>query len=156
ANGKLLVGTDGGIWRLDNPDTPTWTDLNGNLQITQFVGIALDSVHPINPGDPAIAFGGSQDNGTEKFTGSTSSNQIDDGDGGFVRVDPSNPQTVYHTFFYPDSNFLERSDDGGITWAPKTTGINTADPGNFYPHYVIDPSNSARLLFGTNRVYATN
>src|SRR5206468_9783539 len=63
ANGRLLDGNDGGIWRLDNPNVGSihWTDLNGNLQITQFYGIALD---PINP---AIIFGGSQDNGTEKY-----------------------------------------------------------------------------------------
>src|SRR5262249_51623301 len=62
-NGKLLVGTDGGIWRLDVQSPITWTDLNGNLSTIQFTGIALD------PANPAIAIGGSQDNGTEKFTG---------------------------------------------------------------------------------------
>jgi photosystem II stability/assembly factor-like uncharacterized protein len=157
ANGKLLVGTDGGLWRLDNPDPANlhWTDLNGNLQITTFNGIALDPIHPINPGDPAIAFGGSQDTGTERFLGSTSWNLVAEGDGGFVRIDPSDPQTVYHTFFYPDNGFLERSDDGGITWTPKTTGIDTADQGNFYVPYVMDPSNPARLLLGTDRVYET-
>jgi photosystem II stability/assembly factor-like uncharacterized protein len=155
ANGKLLDGNDGGVWRLDNanPASIQWTDLNTNLQTNQFVGIALDPVKPINPGDPAVAYGGTQDNGTDKFTGSTSWTHIADVDGGFVRVDASNPQTVYHTFFYPYNGFLERSDNGGVTWAPKTAGINTADPGNFYIPYVTDPSNPARLLLGTNRVY---
>ena len=46
-----------------NAGSVAWSNLNGNLQITQFTGIAL---HPTNPD---IAYGGSQDNGTEKFTG---------------------------------------------------------------------------------------
>src|SRR5262249_22263160 len=65
--GRLLDGNDGGIWRLDDPNAVRnsftnnihWTNLNGDLQITQFTGIAL------HPTDSLIAFGGSQDNGTE-------------------------------------------------------------------------------------------
>src|SRR5262249_49484807 len=68
ANGKLLAGNDGGIWRLSDPTIPVpgsnppsppynihWTNLNANLQTIQFTGIA------INPLDPNIAYGGSQD-----------------------------------------------------------------------------------------------
>ena len=42
---RLLVGNDGGIWRLENTTPPSlataqWTDLNGNfLQITTFNGL---------------------------------------------------------------------------------------------------------------------
>src|SRR5207245_212288 len=121
AAGRLLDGNDGGLWRLDNP-TPSnirWTDLNGPenqaLAITQFTGIALD------PHDPKVFYGGSQDNGTEKAAGALAWDHTADGDGGFVRVDCANPKTVYHTFQYPldtpDHKFLERSDDGGITWS---------------------------------------
>jgi photosystem II stability/assembly factor-like uncharacterized protein len=150
ANGKLLVGNDGGIWRLDsldtttNPPTPTWTDLNGNLNITTFVGIALDH------NNPGVAYGGSQDNGREKFTGDTAWQHIQDGDGGIIHVDPNNSQTVYGEFF---GISLQRSDDGGATWTDKTTGIGSNDISNFYVPFVIDPSNSNRLILGTNRVY---
>src|SRR5262249_50820939 len=62
ANGDLIAGNDGGVWRLASdlaaPDL-TWDDLNTNLDITQFYSIAVD---PTN-----TAYGGSQDNGTEKF-----------------------------------------------------------------------------------------
>ena len=73
---RLLDGNDGGVWRLENPSTAgststtdnsaniQWTDLNTNLDTIQFTGIAL------HPTDPKIAYGGSQDNGTEKYTGS--------------------------------------------------------------------------------------
>jgi photosystem II stability/assembly factor-like uncharacterized protein len=146
ANGLLLDGNDAGIWRLDNPDVGTihWTDLNTNLQITTFIGIALD------PSDPTIAYGGSQDTGTEKYTGDPAWYQVRPNDGGYVRVDPANPLTVYHEFF---GTSLERSDDGGATWTTKASGI--AGNGNFYEPYVLDPSNPTRLVLGTNRVFET-
>ena len=63
----------GGIWRLNNPRaltaTPTWADLNGDLQITQLTGIALD------PNNPAVAYGGSQDTGMA-ITRSTASQKL--------------------------------------------------------------------------------
>jgi hypothetical protein len=183
ANDQLIAGNDGGVWRLDlyqsfpnpNANGPVWDDLNSNLEITQFTGIALD------PTDPNVAYGGSQDNGTEKFTGSflQSWTRLADGDGGFVRVDPSDPQRVYHTFNYPflppalsDLNlfgawpdFFQRSQDGGAHWENKRSGIPTNDNFNGYTPYVIDPSvdpnnpqrflNPGRLLLGTNRLYET-
>jgi photosystem II stability/assembly factor-like uncharacterized protein len=148
ANGKLLDGNDGGIWRLDNPARGSvhWADLNTNLQLTQYIGIALD------PTSAGIVYGGSQDNGTTKFTDALSWQLIRGGDGGFVRVDPSNPSTVYHDF----GNFsLERSDNGGVTWVSVTNGINRSDPSSTYVPYVLDPANPSRLLLGTNRVYET-
>jgi hypothetical protein len=151
ANGKLMVGTDGGIWRLDDPSTITWTDLNSNIDTIQFTGIALD------PTNPSIAIGGSQDNGTEKFTGNIGWTLSQFGDGGFVQIDQSNPNIIYHTFPYSpgEDGFLERSDDGGLTWTGKTSGINTNNDGNFYVPYVMDPSNSSRLVLGTDHVYET-
>jgi photosystem II stability/assembly factor-like uncharacterized protein len=148
AGGHLLDGNDGGIWRLDDATRANlhWTDLNTNLQLTQYIGIA------VNPADPSIAYGGSQDNGTSEFTGTPAWTLIRAGDGGFVRIDPANPRTVYHEFFNID---LERSDDGGFTWVQKTTGINHSDPSNTYIPYVMDPANPQRLLLGTNRVYET-
>jgi hypothetical protein len=150
ASGLLLDGNDGGIWKLDNPAVGSihWTNLNGNLSTLEFIGIALD------PNNPNIVYGGTQDNGTLKTTGSLGWNTLQGGDGGFVRVDQSNPSTIYHTFTGDGAGFFKRSDDGGTTWATKTTGIN-ADPSNFYVPYVVDPSNSARLVLGTNRVYET-
>jgi photosystem II stability/assembly factor-like uncharacterized protein len=46
-SGRLYVGNDGGIWR--TPDAAeSWTNLNGNLAITQFYpGF---SAHPTNAG----------------------------------------------------------------------------------------------------------
>jgi len=152
ANGKLLEANDGGIWRLSNPTLGSleWSDLNGNMQITQFIGIAMD------PANVERAYGGSQDNGTKMFTGVLGWTAIRGGDGGQFRVDPSNPLILYHTFQYPrGSGTWERSDNGGATWAVKQNGINTTEPGNFYVYLVLDPANPSRLLTGTDRVYET-
>jgi photosystem II stability/assembly factor-like uncharacterized protein len=151
ANGKLLDGNDGGIWRLDNPDPKNvvWADINANLNTITFTGIALD------PTNPSIAYGGSQDNGTEKFTGSVGWTQFGKNDGGYVRVDPSNPSTVYFTYNHSSASWFLRSDDGGTTAESLMYGINPNEPANFYVPYVMDPSNSSRLVLGTNRVYET-
>ncbi len=148
-NGLLVDGNDGGVWRLDNPTVGMihWTDLNGNLQITQFTGIAI---HPTNLN---IAFGGSQDNGTEKYTGSTAWNQVRGGDGGFVRIDPTNPIRVYGEF---TGVSLFRSDDGGSTFSSKSAGIAThSGHVSFYVPYVLDPSNSNPVVLGTDFVNQT-
>ena len=148
ANGSLLEGNDGGIYRLVNPNPGhiQWASLNGStLSITQFVGIDL------NVYDRNIAFGGSQDNSTEKYTGNLGwRTQVLGGDGGWTRIDPVNPNIIYgETQGYN----LQRSDDNGRTFHSKLSGINTSDPANFYIFYTLDPSNPARLLYGTNRVY---
>lgn len=161
---KLLDGNDGGLWRLETPyanpgagstvniNAVAWTDLNTNLDTVQFTGIAL------HPTDPKTAYGGSQDNGTEKTTGALAWTTIRGGDGGFARVDQSSPQTVYHEYY---GISLERSDDGGLTWNGKSNGINPTDPeppdgedpAAFYVPYKLDPANQSRVIYGTNHVY---
>jgi photosystem II stability/assembly factor-like uncharacterized protein len=146
ATGKLLDGNDGGVWRLDNaaPGSTQWTDLNSNLQLTAFNSIALD------PQSLDVAYGGSQGNGTEQFAGSSVWTQVLAGNGGFVRVDPTNPSTVYAEL---TGTSLVRSDDGGSTWSSVHAGIS--GPADTYEPYTIDPSNSSRLVLGTNRVWET-
>jgi hypothetical protein len=153
AAGRLLDGNDGGIWRIADPKGPTWTDINGNLQLTEFISIALD------PSNPDIAYGGSQDNGSEKFTGTLGWTLIGGGDGGNIRVDPRHAATVYSTTYGGDSVSLVRSDNGGVagSWKLATTGISHTDAagngfGNPLP-YELDPSNPSRLVLGTNTVY---
>ncbi len=175
ADGKLLDGNDGGIWRLENPlvanptppasdtdasgDNINWTDINGNLNTIQFTGIALD------PSNAGIAYGGAQDNGTSKLAGGVW-NQVVGGDGGFSRVDASNPQTVYQEFY---GISLSRSDDGGQNFYSKINGINTDDPSPnfnqtaafgtslepaaFYVPYKLDPLNTSHVVYVTDHVY---
>jgi photosystem II stability/assembly factor-like uncharacterized protein len=156
ANGNLLDGNDGGIWRLTDATVGAiaWQDINGNLSTLQATGIG------ISPTDPNIAFLGTQDNGTSKFTGALPWDLSDPegGDGGFVRVDPSNPNTIYHTFAGDTPPFfVRRSDDNGATWIDINTGLNPngTDKSDFYVPYQIDQSNSSRLILGTDHLYET-
>jgi len=149
AAGRLLDGNDGGAWRLDDPSVLTWANLNTNLQITQFIGIAL---HPTNAN---IAYGGNQDTGTIRFQGTLQWQRLLRGDGGTDAVSTSDPNRVYQITRISASspNIFRRSTNGGNTWSTKVTGIDPADPKNFYPPFAMDPVNSNRLLLGTNRIY---
>jgi IPT/TIG domain/Sortilin, neurotensin receptor 3, len=151
ANGKLLDGDDGGIYRLENPMAPSWSDLNGNLETIQFQGIGL------HPTDINKAIGGSQDNGTELFTGSALWTETDGGDGGFAKFSPTDGSRAYHQIPVASfgTNFFRRSDDGGNTWVTKTSNIFSDTTQKFYAPFVIDPGNGNRVLYGTTRVWET-
>ena len=156
AAGNFLDGNDGGIWKLDNATVGSihWTDLTANIQVTQFVGIAVAA------NDATNVFGGSQDNGTSQSNASSTVwTQRLGGDGGQVVFSPNNPQRMYHDApvgSFGNANFFQRSDDGGSSWNGKVNGISTTDGRDFYPPFVIDPNSYGgfdRLLLGTNRVY---
>jgi hypothetical protein len=152
--GRYLDGCDGGIFRFD-PAASRWTSLNGRptapgasgaLNTNQFVGVAL------HPTDPNVVYGGTQDNGVDKFNDNYGWTLIFSGDGGFTRVDPQNPNTVYSTYVF--LNIL-KSTNAGASFSTVVNGISASEPIEFYPYFVIDPTNGQRLLVGTNRVYET-
>jgi photosystem II stability/assembly factor-like uncharacterized protein len=176
ANNKLLDGNDGGIWRLFDPslDDPNqqdphllhWTNLNGNLQITQFMGIALDPRAGSEGQD--IAYGGTQDTGIQRFQ----DNPLDPddsrrwrrllrGDGGAGAVSVAQPNRLYQIARVNEEGpFFRRSNTQGNTWNSPSdslmTGITVHDA-NFYLPLVLDPSDptSNRLLLGTKQMYET-
>ncbi len=164
ANGALLDGNDGGIWRLDNPTANpdetaiAWDNLNSNLNTIQFEGIGLD------PTDDSIALGGSQDNGAERFTDNLGWTQVDNsdgpGDGGSVKFSNQNPDRVYRVApvdSFGDLSFFRVSNDGGKTWTAAANGLGFfgSSPQNFYPPFAVDPSNGDRVLIGSNQLYET-
>jgi hypothetical protein len=156
AGGRLLDGNDGGIWMLDNPGDPHWTDYNGNLQITQFNGIALD---PFNPNN---VFGASQDNGAEQFSGSLGWQQQQSGDLAGVRPDLHQQGTFYAMQYNSDGDgpFL-RMTNGDGDYDTKTNNIpvgsnNTwGDPSNQLTPFAVDPSTTGHVVLGTDRVWQT-
>jgi photosystem II stability/assembly factor-like uncharacterized protein len=148
----LYLGNDGGVWSTASPTATllTLTQLNASLSITQFYpGM---SIHPT---DPKIAFGGTQDNGTQRYSGSLPWLQVTCGDGGWTAIDFNTPSTVYATCQEIDIMKSTSNGDSG-SWFSAQNGIDIADPRQFIPPFVLDPSNSQRLYFGTVRVYQTN
>jgi photosystem II stability/assembly factor-like uncharacterized protein len=140
ASGKLLVGTDGGIWRLDNPNAGSiqWTDINGNLNITQFYSAALD------PTSADRAYGGSQDNGTEVFNDSLVWQQSGGADTQHVEVDPQDLTTLYRQDYVGSAVIFQ-----GVLGSSTFTSQDSMT-------FAVDPSNGNRVLLGTNhKLYET-
>lgn len=164
----LLTANDGGVWRTENAtaNTVSWTSLNQALSLTQFYTLAL------HPTDANILLGGTQDNGTNRYTGSLNWVQARGGDGGAALIDQSNPLVMYHTFqnFNNKSASLVRmgpeiSFDGGATWTRRGCFGCAAQAGNLHPadrlsdfapmalHTGFGGENGNVIYFGTHRLY---
>jgi hypothetical protein len=152
SSNRMLDGNDGGIWRYDST-VPSWTDLNGNLNTIQLEGIGL------HPTSETTVVGGSQDNGTELYSNNTVWSQVDGGDGGFAQFSQTNPSYCYavHTVdSFGSAGFFRVSSSSCAsgTFVPETTGFVNANS-DFYPPFVVDPTNGSHLLIGLDRVYET-
>ncbi len=149
---KLYVGNDGGAWSATDAAgaSVNWANLNATLAITQFY-----PGHSIHPLDVHTGFGGTQDNGTLKYTGSLEWNYATCGDGGWTAIDTAAPGTVYAACQRID---IQKSTANGAagSWLSSNRGIDTSDRVQFIPPFVMDPANPRRLYFGTFRVYQTN
>lgn len=152
ALGRLLDGNDGGIWRLETFDPAGWSNLNGNLQTVQMIGLAL---HPTNPG---LAYGGTQDTGTIRYEGTSQWPRLLRGDGGAnaAVLLPSGQARIYQvTRISSTGAVFRRSNNGGDTFVSASTGIDPTDVTNFYPPIALDPRNRDHVYLATNHVYET-
>jgi uncharacterized protein (TIGR03437 family) len=126
----LFIGNDGGMWRSDSAIASPmgWQNLNQTLNTVQFQSVAA---HPV---DINFLLGGTQDNGTNRFTGNPAWTRVAGGDGGFALIDQSNPSTVYHSFQNSSGNFGPRvSFNGGDTWIERGCRNCAAAPGRMNP-----------------------
>ena len=147
--GALYLGNDGGVYSSTDGEA-SWHDDNGNLAITQFCGGSTSANFTTNP----VVWGGTQDNGMQKYTSSMIWTKPFGGDGGFTANDPANPAVAYEEYVYLNIN---KTTDGGATWNPASAGLNPNNSDNvlFIAPFVMDPSNANRLLAGTNYIYET-
>jgi photosystem II stability/assembly factor-like uncharacterized protein len=146
----LYVGNDGGMWSTTQITSTAinWTNLNTGLATEQFYpGLSIDS------NNANIGFGGTQDNGTESYIGTTTWNVVNCGDGGVTLIDnTTNPDTVYANCI---GATFTKSTNGGLSFQSAQNGINTSDKVSWTPPAAIDPANPQRLYFGTQYVYQT-
>ncbi len=142
----VYAGNDGGLY-VSTDAGATWDSRNNGLAITQYYGIGMDS-------KAAIVSGGTQDNGTNLYTGKLNWAHSDDGDGGWAVIDAKNPAVLFGENFKVS---LQRSTSSGAL--DSYMGISppgaATDPAQFIVPFSVDPSNNQRLLFGTNRIWET-
>lgn len=142
----VYSANDGGLWRSTNSGT-TWTSLNTNLSVTQFYpGISM------NPTLTTEILGGTQDNGTEAWSGNPAWSQISGGDGSYTAIDPAG--VTRYISFTPGSSSRRVYRFDNVGWQFKGLGLD-ADNAYWTPPLVMDPVNSSVLYYGTYRLWRT-
>jgi uncharacterized protein (TIGR03437 family) len=157
---RLYSGSDGGVSSTSNltATPPTWSNLDATLAITEFP--ANVSIHPA---DPNTAYAGTQDNGTQFYSGNLAWDEVVGGDGGATALDPAIPSIWYGAFQGPQiykitgtATFPNIIDSFLYVYPILANGIQTNESSLAYPPLVMDPSNPLRLYFPTQRLYQTN
>jgi len=143
-NGWLYSCTDGGLNRTKDNGS-TWSDLSNGLQITQFYRIS------VGISDKNFIMGGSQDNGTHKYNGTTWINLLG-GDGMQCLIDYSNKNYIYGTLY---NGSVYSSADGGnsFTQNPIISEQSTNESGSWVAPVVIHPTNPQTLYAGFQNVW---
>jgi photosystem II stability/assembly factor-like uncharacterized protein len=149
---RMYIGNDGGIWRTDDAEAATvnWINLNNpSLTLTQF----YPSIS-VNSSSPSMAFGGTQDNGSQNYQGGTS--WVDNrlcGDGASSAVDAIIPSTVYIGCGTGAPVNVSYQNGAIGTFSPAINGINLSDFSSFIPPLVTDPNAANVLYYGTTKIY---
>ncbi|HMS55657.1 MAG TPA: hypothetical protein PKA27_09685, partial [Fimbriimonadaceae bacterium] len=146
-NRRVFFGTDGGIYRANDWTSNTVSALNTNLGITQFYGAAM------NP-NTNIIVGGTQDNGTKRYSGNPLGwTNTFGGDGGYCAYDPTNSNYFYGEIYWAQ---MFRSTNGGTSASYVYQGIGDAGSAancNFIPFFMLDPNNANTLLMGARSLW---
>lgn len=136
AGGKLIVGTDGGLFQSANAGTSFTDQLN--------VGITSHLVYSVgsSTNNRQAVIGGFQDNGTrvrkiDASGGTSTFNQSLGGDGFGSAVHRNTATTMLGSLYYTR---IYKSTDGGATFTAASTGIT-------------ESNNSAAAPFNTGIVY---
>ena len=110
---QMICVNDGGIWKSTNKGT-TWINLNTNHTLTQFYRIASD------PSNANHVLGGTQDNGTQRTTGTINWTAAYGGDGGEVCFHAKNSQYILGEI---QVNGVFRSTNAGISFESAENGL---------------------------------
>lgn len=180
SNRRVYFGNDGGIYRTDdvttvgNNATRTngWVNLNNGYAVTQFYyGAGHIGTNTI--------MGGTQDNGTQRYTptqGVNAWNEVWGGDGGDIASDPSDSQVWYGEYVnlwifrdtsggasatWPDDYICGRYwDSPNQVWAWKPAPFTIPDAqavqAQFIAPFELDPNEPNRLLGGAMQLWRTN
>jgi hypothetical protein len=157
-NNLMWVGCDGGVFFTFNP--------NGNSNIFQARNTGLNTLTmnhiDQHPGEDAVLFSGTQDNGGARFTGEEVWLHSVWGDSGYFVIDWNNPYRALSTYVGAS---ISRTTDGGTRYNYNNVNVPLAMDANgnvienvlFYAPLVGTPPNPANpgeanlVAFGTER-----
>ena len=152
APNTAIFGNDGGVYYCASLSAATTTNAtiverNAGYNVTQFVGVAvLPSGITGNSGDFFVA--GAQDNGTCSFpvtpsattgagAGTTSSNEIQGGDGGIPLYSQDTDEYMITNYVYNDQVRYRPTNNIGV----RNLDDGTLNRGLFYPAFGLDSAN---------------
>jgi photosystem II stability/assembly factor-like uncharacterized protein len=149
ADAKLFLGTDGGVFRANNPtvvNSDYYTDLTPGMGIRQFYKIGISQTNPV------IVTGGSQDNGSSVL--GSDGNWTDwwgaDGMEGFV--DKNDSQILYGTSQY--GSFVKTLDSGiNVTFLTQPDDKGGQTTWNWVVPYEQDPIAQNVIYCAFDEVY---
>jgi hypothetical protein len=126
-------------------------NLNTGLSTLQFQSVSYNALDPLHS-----LQGGTQDNGTFAYTGSTTWNQEIYGDGGQSGFNVSNPALRFNSF---TSNFHDVNFQNGdpTKWVIASGPIAFTEPGGaqFYSPIIADPLSAGTIFEGSLSVWRT-
>ena len=142
----IYIGCDGGLFRSDNRGI-NWTHCNNGLVISEFEYLAQCNTAA------RWLIGGTQDNGTARWTGSGTWDHVADGDGGDDGVNQTTCATVFHTYY---GMSLERSTTQGNfgSWTNISPPVPAGEGSLFYPPFECSTSGDT-IAMGGGRLYVS-
>lgn len=145
ANQIWSVG-DGGVYMSPSAGG-SFQHRNRDLQTLEYISVSQ------HPQWETIMIGGTQDNGTHRYTGSPAWVLSAGGDGGFTAINPSLPTRMYHEYV---STTFYRSDSSGDSgsWVLKNSGISGI--AEFYAPFMLDPTTPAVCYFGADELWRSD
>jgi photosystem II stability/assembly factor-like uncharacterized protein len=152
----LLIGSDGGLYRSYDRGA-NWEA--HPLPLGQFVGIAADDRRPYH------LYGGLQDNGV--WTGPSAtrhSSGVTDGDwakimtadGGYVQVDPADPDRVYTSSQYGNVQRLDLRTGARRSIRPRAKSGQPRLRFNYTTPFILSPHDPATLYIGAQSLFKSS
>jgi photosystem II stability/assembly factor-like uncharacterized protein len=160
SNNIVFVGNDGGVWKSTNissatsssSSSNTWSSISTGIVTTQFYGGASSA-------NGSLIAGGTQDNGSLSYSGSTTWTTFFGGDGGYSAIDQTDSNYVYGEYVYAG---IHRSSDGGVNSdgyicdGITESNCNGATSANFISPFILDPNSQSRMLVGAASLWRTD
>ena len=140
---KMLCVNDGGIWKSDDRGS-TYTNLNSDLTLTQFYRLTSD------PSNPSHLIGGTQDNGTQRTTGTLNWTAAISGDGGEVCFSRQNSNYILGE---TQNNGVTRSTNNGQNWIGGISGLSGT--GAWIGPIISHPDSSGIFYTARQQVFKT-